>query len=93
MTLMSNNTMPMPGVHMNMKNSIANLQSNPSMADFGKAQSINPINARDQLFGLTDPALSTMSQSFLPAIGSTRNRVREVVSGKGIDDLYTKNNN
>ena len=42
---------------------------------------------------MTDPALSDMSASFLPAIGSTRNKAREVVTGKGIDDLYTKNNN
>ena len=87
MTLMSNNTMPIPA---NMKTSLANLQINQSSAELGAAQRINPIAARDQLFGLTDPVLAEMSGSFLPQISSSRKR--EVVTGKGIDDLYTKNN-
>ena len=39
---------------------------------------------------MTDPGLAEMSNSFLPQIPSSRKR--EVVTGKGIDDLYTKNN-
>jgi hypothetical protein len=40
---------------------------------------------------MTDPGLAEMSNSFLPSISTTRNK-RDVVTGKGIDDLYTKNN-
>ena len=38
-----------------------------------------------------DPGLAQMGSSFLPSIATTRKK-REVVTGKGIDDLYTKNN-
>ena len=61
----------------------------PIPEDLG-SQTINPMRAMNSLFAMT---AAEMQGSFLPEIRTRRQSVpRNVVSGKGLDDLYTKRN-
>jgi len=54
------------------------------------AQTINPNRAASTLFGLTAADTSMQSTNYLPQI--KEKYPRQVVTGKGIDEFYTKNN-